>query len=113
MRISWITILFGFILAIGDVVGLSIFKSQAVGLLNKTVGYWIFSVGFLISIIQSFIFYKTMFFEKLVVMNLVWDLTSDILVTLTGVLWFSETLSHTKWIGVFLSVISVLLLNIE
>jgi multidrug transporter EmrE-like cation transporter len=51
--------------------------------------------------------------ETLTVMNLVWDLTSDILVTITGTVMFGEKISFRKWMGVGLAFVSLLLLSTE
>jgi drug/metabolite transporter (DMT)-like permease len=40
-------------------------------------------------------------------MNLTWDLMSDILVTLQGVLVFGETINPLRWIGVFTAFIAL------
>ena len=49
--------------------------------------------------------------ETLTVMNLTWDLSSDILVTMLGLFYFNEKLSSTKLLGVLLSFISIALLT--
>jgi multidrug transporter EmrE-like cation transporter len=50
-------------------------------------------------------------FETLTVMNLLWDMTSDVLVTAVGLLYFEETLSPRKMLGVVLSFIAMCLLG--
>jgi hypothetical protein len=49
--------------------------------------------------------------ETLTVMNVLWDVSSDMLVTAIGLLYFNETLSLTKLAGVLLSFISIGLLT--
>ena len=46
-------------------------------------------------------------------MNLLWDLISDVLVTTSGVLYFKEKISHTKSIGIILSVLGIYLMSCE
>ena len=59
------------------------------------------------------IFYTALGFESMTVMNLLWDLMSDIIVTLVGLLYFKEVLPLTKKVGVVLSFISMFLMTYE
>jgi multidrug transporter EmrE-like cation transporter len=49
----------------------------------------------------------------MIVMNLLWDLISDVLVTANGVIYFKESLSHTKTLGVVFSIMGIYLLSCE
>lgn len=51
--------------------------------------------------------------ETLTIMNLVWDLTSDVVVTLIGLLVFGETLSPVKGLGVATSFVALTLMSYE
>lgn len=51
--------------------------------------------------------------ETLTIMNLVWDLTSDLVVTIIGLLVFGETISPVKGLGVALSFVSLSLMSYE
>ena len=41
--------------------------------------------------------------------NLVWNLSSDVLVTLMGVLWFGEKIQGARWIAVCMSLVALAL----
>jgi multidrug transporter EmrE-like cation transporter len=56
---------------------------------------------------------KSLKHETLTVMNLLWDVMSDVLVTCVGLFYFSEKVSWTKMCGVILSIISIGLLTYE
>ena len=56
---------------------------------------------------------KSLKHETLTVMNLLWDVMSDVLVTLVGLFYFGEKISWTKLCGVILSIISIGLLTYE
>jgi len=56
---------------------------------------------------------KSLKSETLTVMNVLWDVVSDVLVTLVGLFYFSEKVSWTKLCGVALSIISIVLLTYE
>ena len=51
--------------------------------------------------------------SNLTVMNLVWDLMSDVLVTFFGLFIFKEKLSFTKMAGVALSFVALALMTID
>jgi multidrug transporter EmrE-like cation transporter len=51
--------------------------------------------------------------ETLTIMNLVWDLTSDLIVTIIGLVVFAEKISPIKMLGVFVSFIGLILMTWE
>jgi multidrug transporter EmrE-like cation transporter len=63
--------------------------------------------------IQPWIFLQSLSFESLTVMNLMWDVISDVLVTAVGLLFFKEKIGIYKIIGVCLSFVSITLLSLE
>jgi drug/metabolite transporter (DMT)-like permease len=107
---KWPTILFGGGMALIDVFVLGGLKAKHLGILN---GMWILPLAMIIYALQPILFLKALSFESLTVMNLFWDLSSDILVTLVGLFYFSEKLSPRRMIGVFLALIALLLLSCE
>jgi multidrug transporter EmrE-like cation transporter len=46
----------------------------------------------------------------MVVTNLVWNLSSNIIVTLQGVFIFGETIKGLRWVGIAMSLVSLALL---
>jgi len=62
---------------------------------------------------EPLILLKSLNHESLTVMNLMWDLMSDVLVTCLGLFYFNEKISLTKMCGVVLSIISIGLLTYE
>ena len=67
----------------------------------------------LIYALQPWIFLSSLRFESLIVMNLMWDLISDVLVTATGFLYFKEKIGPYKTLGVILSFVSIVLMSIQ
>jgi multidrug transporter EmrE-like cation transporter len=63
--------------------------------------------------VQPWIFLQSLRLETLTVMNLLWDVLSDVIVTLIGLFYFGESLSMSKKLGVVLSLFSVYLLTNE
>ena len=60
--------------------------------------------------IQPWIFLSSLKYETLIVMNLLWDLLSDVLVSLIGIFYFGEKISSVRLIGLILGMVSLALL---
>lgn len=63
--------------------------------------------------LQPVLFYMSLQYETLTVMNLLWDVISDVIVTLVGLLIFKETIGPYKKAGVILSFLSIGLLSMN
>ena len=103
-------LLYGTGLAISDVVNLGILKGLRVGMIKNFT--WI-AFPILIYAMQPIIFYLGIAHTSMTVMNLLWDVLSDILVTASGLFFFKEKLSHTKMIGVMFAMMAVFLLGVD
>ncbi len=62
---------------------------------------------------QPVLFYFSMHYESLTVMNLLFDLISDVLITAIGLLIFKEKIGPYKKAGVILSFISIILMSLN
>lgn len=109
VSLNWVPVAYGLLMAGIDVFMLSIIKSISV---NSRFLKWMI-VPTVIYALQPWIFLSSLRFESLIVMNLMWDLISDILVTATGFLYFKEKIGPYKTLGVILSFVSIVLLSIE
>jgi multidrug transporter EmrE-like cation transporter len=45
------------------------------------------------------------------VMNILWDVSSDVLVTVIGIFIFGEVLTTTQWVGLVLAILGITLLG--
>ena len=101
-------ILLGVLMSILDLIMMTTTKMISNGTLSS---WWAipFAVG--IYALEPLIFLKALNYESMVVMNLVWDLTSDVIVTLQGVIVFGEPIKGLKGIGVFMSLCSLALMS--
>jgi drug/metabolite transporter (DMT)-like permease len=103
------TLIFGLVFGILDALCLPIVKSVSIGTLAPAM--------MLIPVIMygasPLIFLKGLQGETLTILNLVWDLTSDVVVTLIGLFVFAEQISSVKKIGVLLSFVSLFLMTYE
>jgi multidrug transporter EmrE-like cation transporter len=106
--INWHTLGFGLIFGLMDSITLPIIKGVSTGW-NRT---WIL-IPVALYALSPFIFLKALEQETLTIMTLVWDMTSDVLVTIIGLFVFAEKLPPTKIIGVLLSFVALFLMSYE
>lgn len=96
---------FATLMASMDAVVLGWLKDYTLGLISwKIVPLAMFVYG-----LQPYIFLKSLKYETMTVMNILWDLISDILVTATGLLYFKEKLTPVKQGALALAFVSILL----
>ncbi len=108
--INWIPVAYGAVMASIDVFMLGIIKTVS-GNVGRYLRWMILPT--LMYALQPWIFLSSLQFESLIVMNLMWDLISDILVTATGFLYFKERIGPYKTLGVILSFASIILMSIQ
>lgn len=108
MLLNWRTVLFGLTLASIDSVGLPILKG-----VNSGWNWAWMAIPITLYACSPLVFLSALSTESLVVMNLVWDLMSDIVVTFIGLFLFSEKLSPVKLLGVAFSFVAILLMATE
>ena len=99
-------LIMGIVLALLDTVSLPLLKTAYIQ--NNKV---FLSLGIIIGIVQKLIFYNSMKYTTLTVLNVLWDLLSDVFVTMYGIFIFKETISVRKLFGIALSFVSIYLLN--
>ena len=102
---NFIPVAFATLMATMDAVVLAWIKDYALGLVSwKFVPLAMFMYG-----LQPYIFLQSMRYESMTVMNIMWDLISDVLVTATGLLYFKEKLTPVKHGALGLAFVSILL----
>lgn len=108
MNNTLIAVAFGFVMALIDV-----FVLTALRLKHKQPDQyvWVHVLAFIVYGFQSILFYKSLDYANLVVMNMLWDVSSDILVSLVGFFFLKEVLSNSQILGVLLGIASVALLS--
>jgi drug/metabolite transporter (DMT)-like permease len=110
VSINWVPVGFGALMASIDVFTFSITKTISD---NRSRFLKWMVLPTILYAIQPWIFLSSLQFESLIVMNLMWDLMSDVLVTATGLLYFKEKLGPYKTLGVILSFVSIVLMSLE
>jgi drug/metabolite transporter (DMT)-like permease len=67
----------------------------------------------LIYSLQPLIFLESLRYESMTVMNILWDITSDLYVTLIGLFYFKERLTTLKLLGLSFAFVAIVLLSYD
>ena len=100
---------FAIVMAMIDAFGLGLLKQIS----TKAVSFSFMPIAALIYAIQPFVFLESLKFESMTVMNILWDLTSDIIVTFVGIFILGEQIGFRKSVGIVLSFIAIYLFTFE
>jgi multidrug transporter EmrE-like cation transporter len=96
-------------MALIDTVVFSWLKKYTLGTLS-----WIYiPIGAIMYGIQPLIFLHALRYETMTVMNIMWDMLSDVSVTAMGLFYFKEKLSSIKMIGLAFAFIAIVLLSYD
>lgn len=103
------SIAIGLVLAVFDLLNMGAIKNVSRGAFKPAV-MWIVTILYAA---QPWIFLKGLNYTSMAVLNLSWDLISDILVTLSGLFYFRESLTNYKMLGVLFAVVSIILFTVD
>jgi multidrug transporter EmrE-like cation transporter len=103
-KFSILPIVFGVCMAVLDIMMMSIAKYSSKGQIAYASAL---PLATLIYALEPYLFFKSLNYESLTVMNLIWDLTSDVLVTILGVFWFGESIKGLRWLAVLFAIFSL------
>jgi multidrug transporter EmrE-like cation transporter len=113
-RINWkignfsmLPIFFGTLMASLDIAMMGVLKMTSTGSLSRGVGI---PLSVCLYALEPLIFLKALNYDGMVVTNLVWNLMSNIIVTLQGIFVFGESIKGLRWLGVLMSLFSLGLL---
>jgi multidrug transporter EmrE-like cation transporter len=106
MTTKILPLLYGTYMGLIDTMMLGLIKAIHLGWFNKSM----MIVPTFLYALQPWLFAASMQYESMVVMNLIWDVISDLMVTASGLFFFKEKVSRTKMLGVFLAMIAVVLM---
>jgi multidrug transporter EmrE-like cation transporter len=104
---DWLALGYGALMAGIDVVSLGMVKEVSAG----TLKVWMMVFSTLIYALQPWIFLSAMSRSSLTIMNLMWDLTSDVMVTIVGLVYFKEKIGRIKMLGLVLAFIALFLMG--
>ena len=97
------------ILAVFDLVNMGTIKNVSLGMF-KPGFMWLVTALYAL---QPWIFLNGLNYTSMTVLNLSWDLFSDILVTFSGLFYFRETLTQYKLFGVLFAILSIILFAVD
>ena len=97
-------ILFGLVMALIDITMMGTLKFVDQGKLAYNIG---FPIATLLYAFEPYVFLKAMAHSNMLTTNLIWNLASNILVTLAGVFFFKEKIKGLKWLAIGLSLFSL------
>lgn len=101
---NFLPIFFGTVMALIDILMMSTTKMVSTGALSSGFGVPL-AVG--LYALEPFVFLRALKYEGMVVTNLVWNLMSDIIVTLQGVFVFGEKIQGVRWIAIGMAIFSL------
>ena len=96
----------GMLMASLDVVMMSLAKLTSTGKIAYGIAL---PSATLIYSLEPYIFFRSMKYESLTTMNLIWDLSSDIIVSLVGVFYFKESIKGLRWLAILFALFSLAL----
>jgi len=101
---SLLPIAFGTVMALVDMCMMGGIKMVHNGTLPPVLGVVLSSAVYLL---QPLIFLKAMNYQGMAVTNLVWNLISNTIVTLQGVLIFGESIKGLRWVAMAMGLVSL------
>lgn len=97
-------IAFGSLMAFLDIGMMGLVKMVSTGGITDSVGV---PLAVAIYALQPLIFLRALKYEGMVVTNLVWNMLSNVIVTLQGILFFGESIKGLRWIGIGMSMVAL------
>ena len=106
-KFNTLPIFFGTLMSLLDIFMMSFLKMISIGTMPS---WWGVPLSVAIYALQPLIFLKAMRYEGMVVTNLIWNLMSNIIVTMQGIFVFGESIKGLRWLGICMSLVSLCLL---
>lgn len=70
-------------------------------------------IAMLVYSLQPYLFLQALQYESMTVMNILWDVISDILVTIMGIFYFKEQISSMKQLGLSFAFVAIVLMSYD
>ena len=96
---------FGIMLSLNDVINMSIVKNISTGLLAQN---WLYLAYFLYGF-QMIIFSNGIKVTGMSVLNLTWNLISNLIITIIGIYYFKESITYLEKIGILFAMFALIL----
>jgi multidrug transporter EmrE-like cation transporter len=108
--LNLIPMTFALAMASIDAIVLGGLKEYSLGNLNWSL---MVPIGMLIYSLQPLLFLQSLKYETMTIMNILWDITSDVIVSIVGLFYFKEGLTPLKKLGLSLAFIAIVLLSYD
>ncbi len=102
---------FGFAAAMASIDSTMLSLIKYISTDDKHIGWLILPM--IVYSLQPVLFYLSMRYETLTVMNLLWDVISDVIITFIGLVIFKESIGPYKKLGVIFSFFSIILMSLN
>jgi len=99
----------GLYLAIIDIIGMTITKQVSIDFLQSN---WM-AIAFIIYGFQMLIFRHGLKSTPMTVLNLTWNLFSNVVITLIGLLYFKENITHLEKYGIGFAIFALFLFGLN
>jgi multidrug transporter EmrE-like cation transporter len=103
-RFDLLPVSFAIVMATLDVIMMGTAKLVSLDAIPYSIGLAFSTVVYSL---QPFLFMKALQFENMTIVNIIWNLASDTLITALGIFYFGETISGLRWVAMFLSIVSI------
>jgi uncharacterized membrane protein len=103
------TYLYAVLMASIDGVVLTLLKAQQTGLIKNIL---VFPFSMAVYALQPLIFYSGLSYGSMSILNILWDVISDIIVLVIGIFVFEEKFSLQQAVGMLFCVLGIILLKI-
>jgi multidrug transporter EmrE-like cation transporter len=103
-KFNMLPIVFGITMALIDIAMMTTVKMTSTGQLTNSVGL---PLSMILYSFEPIVFLKAMSYQGMVVTNLVWNMMSNIIVTLQGVFIFGESIKGLRWVGIGMSIVAL------
>ncbi len=101
-------ILTGGLLALNDVVSMTLSKQIVLG---NLIDNWLI-VPIILYGFQMYMFYYGLKYSGMGILNLTWNLISNILITIIGIFYFKENINNLETYGILFAVFSLFLFGL-
>ena len=99
----------GLYLAIVDILGMTITKQVSIGFFQSNS----MAIAFIIYGFQMLIFRHGLESTSMTVLNLTWNLFSNVIITLIGLFYFKENISHLEKYGLGFAIFALFLFGLS
>jgi len=103
-------IMWASLMAFVDVISLGVIKKHTEGVWKSM---WTVPLAMGLYALQPLFFLESLKYESMTVMNILWDIISDFMVTAEGLFYFKEKLSTLKYVGLALAFIAIVILSYD